>query len=172
MKKLFLLLVGCVIMLPAQARPVGQFKLSLWGRAAVASPNNIDEVAGVDFGLGSTTKRLDGLQWDFLYAHTTRKLNGVSVAPVSQARDVYGVQFGIVQLAGREIWGVQAGVVNLSTARMRGVQWGVVNHAQQMRGVQLGLVNYAEYIRGVQLGLLNICPHAYLPAMVFINGRF
>ncbi len=138
----------------------------------MASPNNIDEVAGVDFGLGSTTKHLDGLQWDFLYAHTTRKLNGVSMALVNQARDVDGVQFGGVQLTQREIWGVQLGAANLVTAQMRGVQLGAVNYAHQVRGVQLGLVNYAEYIKGVQLGILNICPHAYLPAMIFINGRF
>lgn len=172
MKKLLLTLLCSVCMLPAAAQPVGQFKLSLWGRLAVASPNNIDEVSGVDFGLGSTTQYMTGLQWDILYAHTTRKLNGAGLALFNQARDVDGVQLGAVQLAEGELWGVQLGAINAATQRMRGVQLGAVNYAWSVRGVQLGVVNYAEYIKGVQLGLLNICPHAWMPAMIFINGRF
>lgn len=158
--------------LPAAAQPAGQLKLSLWGRAAVASPNNIDTVSGVDFGLGSTTQYVTGLQWDILYARTTQKLNGVSMALFSRARDVDGVQLGGVQLTEREIWGVQLGVVNAVTQKMRGVQLGAFNYAWHLRGVQFGIVNYAYAIKGLQLGLINICPHAYVPAMVFINGRF
>lgn len=172
MKKLFLFLLLAVCVVPAAARPAGQLKLSLWGRAAVASPNNIDQVAGMDFGLGSTTERMDGFQLDILYAHTPLKLNGLGLAVFNHAKDTDGVQLGAFNFTEKEIWGVQLGAVNIATQATRGVQLGAVNYTWKLRGVQLGVVNYAHYIKGLQLGLINIAPHGLLPAMVFINGRF
>lgn len=173
MKKLLLLTVFCFTFLPATALPPGQLKLSLWGSAALASPSNTHEVSGFDFGLlGTTTERVDGFQLGILYAHTTIKLNGLSMSLFSHARDVDGMQLGAFTLTERDMWGVQMGAVNIAQQSARGVQLGLVNYAWYIRGVQLGLVNYSHRLKGVQLGLINIAHNGYVPAMIILNARF
>ena len=59
----------------------------------------------------------------------------------------------------RELDGVQIGLVNTSEGSVRGVQLGVVNDAWQLRGVQFGFINYSEFLSGgVQFGLFNVVP--------------
>ena len=60
----------------------------------------------------------------------------------------------------------------MSTREMTGLQAGFYNQADMIRGVQFGLLNYAHDIYGLQIGLFNIAENGYLPAMVFLNGRF
>lgn len=173
MKKLFLFLLFCLTVLPAAAYPAGQLKLSLWGRAALASPGNIDQVSGFDFGLlGTTTQRVNGFQLGLLYARTTEKLSGLSMSLFNRDADVDGMQLGAFSLAERDLWGVQMGVLNVASQSMRGVQLGAFNYAWYIRGVQLGVVNYARRLKGVQIGLINIAKNGYVPAMLIINARF
>lgn len=173
MKKLLLLTVFCLTFLPATARPAGQLKVSLWGPAALASPGNIHEVSGFDFGLlGTTTERVDGFQLGILYAHTPIKLSGLSISLFTHARDTDGMQLGAFTLTERDMWGVQMGAINVTQGGVRGVQLGLVNYAWYIRGVQLGLVNYSYRLKGVQLGLINIAHNGYVPAMIILNARF
>ena len=173
MKKFLLLLLFCMTVLPVSAYPAGQLKLSLWGRAALASPGNIDQVSGFDFGLlGTTTEKVDGFQFGILYARTTEKLNGLSLSLFNRDRDVDGMQLGAFSLAERDLWGVQMGAVNIAQQSMRGVQLGAFNYAWYIRGVQLGVVNYAHRLKGVQLGLINIASNGIVPAMIIVNARF
>ena len=174
MKKLAVLAVALFITAPAFACcGDGIVKLSLWDNIAVALPNNIHNVTGVSLGIGSNVDTLDGLQWDFIY-NNARKVRGVKAAGFYNTADiVYGMQGSLVTVNNRDLKGLQSGLVNISQGEVTGVQWGLVNLAHgHVTGVQLGLVNYVNSIKGLQLGLLNIARNGYLPAMIFINGRF
>ncbi len=188
MKKLLLLVVfACGFVVPAHAYPqVGHFKLSLWDQAAVAIPHTyIQNIEGADLGIGSHTQSMTGFQWDLMWAEShyltgvsgafgiskTTQAKGLQWAFVTMSEDMTGVQLGGVNMA-TTTTGVQLGGVNMSHRSIVGAQVGFYNQAEYINGVQFGLVNYAKYIYGLQLGIFNIAENGYLPAMVFINGRF
>ncbi|MBQ7909048.1 MAG: hypothetical protein IJ311_06195 [Elusimicrobiaceae bacterium] len=170
MKKIVMLLCLVVLSAPAFAG-VGAFKLSLWDRAAIAIPNHIDHVRGVDLGLGSTAHSLYGVQFDILYANTKQKMIGASHALVDLAGEVRGIQGGLYARA-NNVKGVQWGLISITDGEMAGLQWGIYNQAEVVKGVQLGLVNYAKNIHGLQVGLVNIADNGVFPAMILLNGRF
>ncbi len=172
MKKLALLVaVFMAAVLPAAAE-TGALKLSLWDEIAVAVPNNIHDVQGVDLGIASKTATVTGVQFDFLFAQTEYDLTGASMSwIVNLANQVKGAQFGLLT-KNDTIMGAQFGVVNLSMNSTTGLQWGFFNQAEYMKGLQLGFVNYAKNINGLQIGLLNIAENGWFPAMVIVNGRF
>ncbi len=170
MKKIVMLLCLAVLSTPAFAG-VGAFKLSLWDKAAIAIPNHIDRVRGLDLGLGSTAQTMYGLQFDVLFANTKEKMIGASHALVDFAGDVYGVQGGLYAKA-NNVKGVQWGVISVTHEELAGLQWGIYNQADTVKGLQLGLVNYAKNIHGLQIGLVNIADNGVFPAMVLLNGRF
>ena len=205
MKKLVLaavlLSVLCAWPTAASAKDAGNFKLSLWGDVAVAIPNNIHNVHGVDLGIGSTVDHFCGVQFDLIYSHANKDFNGVqsswiyASAPsfngvqsslIGVADHFQGVQWGLVNVANQQFTGVQLGLVNYDQGEFTGIQWGLgnyaphftggqlgwVNVAKDVRGLQLGLVNYTETIYGLQIGLVNIATKNWLPVMVFLNGRF
>lgn len=187
MKKLVLTLVLAVAALPAMAYGNSYVKLSLWDRIAVGIPNNnIDEITGVDLGIASTAEQVTGVQFDLLYANTKNDLTGVQLAwgytvtpeftgvqsaIFTQSDRFTGLQSGIVAYNDHDFTGVQWGGVNI-TDSFTGVQAGLVNYAKSVNGLQWGFVNYTEDIYGLQIGLLNIARNGWLPAMIFINGRF
>ncbi len=187
MKKLVLMLALAVAALPAMAASGdANFKLSLWDRIAVGIPNNIDSVTGVDLGIGSVADHVSGVQFDILYANAKNDLVGIqwawgyTVTPnftgfqaaiYAKSDSFLGLQSGIVAQNTQDFTGVQWGGVNL-TDSFTGVQLGFVNVAKSVNGLQWGFVNYTEDIYGLQIGLLNIARNGWLPAMVFINGRF
>ena len=172
MKKLAVLaalLIAAV--LPASAE-TGVLKLSLWDDIAIATPGNIHDITGLDFGIASKTATVTGVQLDFLFAQTEYELNGVSMAwIINLANQVKGAQLGLLA-KNEDIIGAQLGLVNLSMHSATGLQWGFFNQAEYMNGLQLGFVNYAKTIDGLQIGLLNIAENGWFPAMVIVNGRF
>ena len=187
MKKLVLALCLAVAAVPAMAYGNSNIKVSLWGDIAAAAPNNnIDEVKGLDFGLGSAAKEITGVQYDFIYANAKDTFTGVqwayayAVTPefkgwqgaiFAQADRFVGLQSGAVTYTKQEFTGVQWGFVNLANS-FEGAQLGFANYSKDVTGVQLGFVNYAEHIYGIQIGLANIARNGFLPAMIFVNGRF
>lgn len=187
MKKLLLALLFTFAALPAMAYGPDQFKLSLWDRAAFSlNDNNIDEIAGVDLGLGSTTEYLSGLQLDFLFAQTTSISEGVQASwLITMAEDFTGWQLSPVSISTHFV-GAQTSLFTYNKKDLTGLQWaaltwagdvtgvqlGFVNISQSIYGVQFGFVNYTKNIRGIQLGLVNIAENGWFPAMIFVNGRF
>ena len=173
MKKIVLFACLLVMAFPAVARMQnGYLKLSLWDQIALATPNNKEDITGLDFGIGSKTAAVTGLQWDLVWAETTYDLKGVSTAwLVSMANQVKGVQTAAF-VKGNDVTGAQIGAVNLASS-INGAQIAFFNQTDYLHGLQLGFVNYARDIdRGLQLGLLNIAENGFVPVMVFVNGRF
>lgn len=172
MKKLAVLAALLVAtVLPASAE-TGVLKLSLWDDISIAVPANKQDITGLDFGIGSKTATVTGLQWDFLFAQTEYELKGVSMAwIVNLANQVKGAQMGLLT-KNDDLIGAQLGLVNLSMHSATGLQWGFFNQAEYMHGLQLGFVNYAKAIEGLQIGILNIAENGWFPAMVLVNGRF
>ncbi len=172
MKKLALIMALFVAAAMPAAAEAGNLKLSLWDEIAVAVPNNIHDVKGVDLGIASKTATVTGLQFDFLFAQTEYELNGVSMAwIINLANQVKGAQLGLLT-KNDDLIGAQLGLVNLSMHSTTGLQWGFFNQAEYINGLQLGFVNYAKTIDGLQIGLLNIAENGWFPAMVIVNGRF
>ena len=187
MKKLWavaLLMFAGIFPAAAYAEP-GVFKLSLWDQYSLTIPNHPDEIQGLDLGIGSHTGAVTGLQADLMWAQTD-KLTGVSFswgisttgfaqglqwAFVNMANTITGAQLGGVNMTS-EMTGAQVGGVNMSSRSVVGAQVGFYNQAEYINGVQFGLLNYARYIYGLQIGFINIAENGYLPAMVFVNGRF
>lgn len=173
MKKLLFVAV-CLISFVAPAcayQAPGNFKLSLWEDTAFSIPDNIYNIKGADLGIGSKSYTLTGLQWDILWANSTY-LTGLSWAwAASKTSKATGAQMAFVTLSD-QITGAQLGAVNLSFYDVVGAQIGFYNQAERITGAQVGFVNYAKHIHGLQLGIFNIAENGYLPAMVFVNGRF
>ena len=172
MKKLVILFFALLVTIPCFAKEDAVIKLSLWDQMAVAAPNNKHEVTGLDFGIGSKTDSVTGLQLDLIWSETNYQLKGVSSAwLVNMANQVKGFQTAAFVRA-TDVVGVQLGAVNM-TQSVNGVQVAFYNQAEQLHGLQLGFINYAREInQGLQIGLLNIAENGYLPVMVFVNGRF
>ncbi|MBR2865799.1 MAG: hypothetical protein IKC13_05975 [Elusimicrobiaceae bacterium] len=168
MKKLVIMATLLLLTAPVFA---GALKLSIWDKAAIAIPGNINHVTGLDLGLGSTAQNLYGVQFDVLYSNTHQNMYGISHALVDMASEVKGVQGGLYARA-ENVTGVQWGGISITDGQMTGLQWGLYNQAENVTGLQLGLINYAKNIHGLQIGLVNIADNGFLPAMVLLNGRF
>ena len=171
MKKLLILALALLATLPASA-DTGIFKLSLWDKTAIATPRNTHDITGIDFGIGSKTDTVTGVQMDLIFAQTEYELKGASFAwIINLANEVYGAQFGLLSKAENST-GAQLGFVNISNRAISGVQFGFFNQAEYVHGAQVGFVNYARTIEGLQVGILNIAENGWFPAMVLVNGRF
>lgn len=187
MKKLVLALCLAVALVPSMAYGNSNVKVSLWDRLAVAAPNNnIDQVKGIDLGLGSTADEITGVQLDFIYSSAKNNVAGVQWAWIyaftpefkgwqsaifSHSHEFVGLQSSFVNYNEQTFTGVQWGFLNVANS-FEGAQAGFVNYAKDVTGLQLGFVNYAEHIYGIQIGLANIARNGFLPAMIFVNGRF
>ncbi len=114
MKKLAVLLAAVLCAAPAFAGDTGIIKLSLWGDIAVAAPSNKDHVTGIDLGIGSSTKKVDGVQVDLIYseAGTIRGVNDAWIYAKSDT--IYGLQNALVTVNENKVMGVQAGWINLA----------------------------------------------------------
>lgn len=171
MKKLAILAAALMAAMPAAAQS-GALKLSLWDQIAIATPANTQEIKGLDFGIGSKSASVTGVQLDLLFAQTEYELRGVSMAwIINLANDVYGAQVGLLTKA-ENLSGAQLGFVNMANHSATGVQFGLFNQAEYIHGAQIGFVNYAKTIEGLQVGILNIAENGWFPAMVLVNGRF
>jgi len=92
--------------------------------------------------------------------------------PYGKIQNVYGLDYGLVNVVRQDVAGIQVGIYNSASAArgiqiaawfnmtdsMSGVQLGVANTASSttMHGVQNGIVNYAKDMSGLQNGLVNI----------------
>ena len=173
MKKLAVLLAAVLCAAPVFAGDTGILKLSLWGKVAVAFPNNTQHVTGIDLGIGSSTDKVDGVQVDLIYgeAGTVRGVNDAWIYAKSDT--IYGLQSALVTVNESKVMGVQAGWINLAHGEVTGAQFGIYNQVADLHGLQLGLVNNAHHIsKGLQIGLVNIAKNGWLPVMVIVNGRF
>ena len=173
MKKIILVLLLGLTAFPALAGSQNAvFKLSLWDQLALAAPNNKEDVTGLDFGIGSKTATVTGLQLDLVWAETKYDLKGVSSAwIVSLANKVQGFQTAAFVKA-NDVTGVQLGAVSLASS-VNGLQVGFFNQTDYLHGLQFGFVNYARDVdRGLQIGLLNVAENGYVPVMIIANGRF
>ena len=100
MKKLVLALCLAVAAVPAMAYGNSNIKVSLWGDIAAAAPNNnIDEVKGLDFGLGSAAKEITGVQYDFIYANTSDEVTGVQLAWIHAVTPERLARFSLCQIS-------------------------------------------------------------------------
>lgn len=187
MKKLLIACLFTLLALPACAYRADSLKLSLWGEAAFAVPeNNLDDISGADLGIGSSTENLTGLQFDFIFAQINNRFTGAQLAWIAalagdftgaqgalyaRADGFTGAQIGFINQTVRTGTGAQLGLLNIADS-VTGAQLGFVNAAQYASGLQLGLVNYAKTIDGLQVGLINAAGNGWLPVMVFLNGRF
>jgi hypothetical protein len=173
MKNLGVLLAVLLCAAPAFAGDKGIIKLSLWGDKAIAAPNNINDVRGASFGIGSDVDSLYGYQWDIVY-NNAKEVRGIKVAWFYETADVvWGEEGAIVSVNNRELKGVQTGLVNIARGEVVGAQLGIYNQVEDLHGLQLGIVNNAHHIsKGLQVGIVNIAKNGWLPVMVLVNGRF
>lgn len=187
MKKLAFAFLLAVFALPACAYQASNLKLSLWDDIAVAVPApNLDDVSGLDLGIGSATENISGVQFDFIYGNVNNHFSGVQfawlvglagdfagvqAAAYSRTDGFTGAQLGLINQVNRTGVGAQWGFVNIADS-VTGAQLAFVNIAQYANGLQLGLVNYAKTIDGLQIGLVNMASNGWFPVMVFVNGRF
>lgn len=173
MKKIAVLLVAVLCAAPVFAGDSGIVKLSLWGKAAVAVPNNIDHVTGINIGIGATTEHVDGVQWDLIWSEAS-VVHGINVSYIiAKSDEVIGIQDALVSINESKVAGLAAGFVNIAHGEVTGAQFGLYNQVGDLHGVQLGLVNYAQNIsKGLQIGLVNIAKNGWFPVMVIVNGRF
>lgn len=173
MKKIAVLLAAVLCAAPVFAGDGGIIKLSLWGKAAVAAPNNIDHVTGIGIGIGSTTEHVDGVQWDLVWSEAGL-VHGVNSAYiVAKSDEIVGVQSGLVTINESKVTGIHGGLVSLSNGEVYGLQYGFFTKVGDLHGAQIGFVNYAENIsKGLQVGLVNIAKNGWFPVMIIVNGRF
>ncbi len=90
---------------------------------------------------------------------------------ISDADKMYGIQYSFLNY-NNELFGMQYGLVNLSQKRTFGVQAGLFNQSEFITGVQVGLINIAHKMVGVQVGLVNIINTGFVPVMLGINMSF
>ena len=114
MKKVAVLLAVLFAAAPVFAGDNGIIKLSLWGNAAVAIPNNIHDVRGVSLGIGSDADSVYGLQWDFIY-NNAKEVRGIKEAWFYETADVvWGIEGALVSVNRQEVKGLQVGLVNIA----------------------------------------------------------
>ena len=126
MKKIVVLLAAILAAAPVFAGDTGYVKLSLWGDIAVAVPNNIHNITGLDLGLGSDADTVDGIQYDLIYGNAN-KVRGIKTAWFYSTADVvYGLQGGLVSVNRRDMRGLQGGLVSINEGKMQGIHSGFV----------------------------------------------
>ncbi|MBQ8033403.1 MAG: hypothetical protein IJ266_05610, partial [Elusimicrobiaceae bacterium] len=127
MKKLAVLLAALLAAAPVFAGNTGYVKLSLWDDIAVALPNNIHNITGLDLGIGSKADTVDGIQFDIIY-NDAHKVRGIKSAWIYNTADiVYGLQGGLVTVNRQDMRGIQGGLVSINKRSLQGVQWGWIN---------------------------------------------
>lgn len=142
------------------------FRLNLYGVNHNVSGLDIGLVNRVEndfvglqwLGFGWVKGNLQGAQWNYITNVTKGTMEGV--------------QFGIVDLAGKKSAGAQLGVVTWAKTGLTGAQLGVVDYAETFTGLQFGLVNVTDNLTGLQLGLVNVAKNGFLPVFPLFNFNF
>jgi hypothetical protein len=83
---------------------------------------------GMQYGLVSLTLHdFTGIQYSLIYTNVGAEMTGLQFSNiVNQARDMQGIQFGMVNLT-ESVEGLQIGLYN-QTSKLRGAQIGLINH--------------------------------------------
>lgn len=136
------------------------------------------ELVGFAVGTGSYVQGdLDGVDLQVGLSLAEGRLRGWQVGVWTQAREVQGLQTGVVARSATDATGGQIGPLTWTEGRLHGFQVGAVNlvdgHAPEassgfqanflfghvggtFTGLQLGTINDAETMRGLQLGPFNV----------------
>ncbi len=198
MKKLALAVMA-VCFAAGAAFAESPIKLSLYDQIAWPTPSQTNVVLGI---IDSNTPTVHGIDWNFIsarneelrgwqaswiYARTNDGIGlqgalyakagtflGVQGGLLGRSESFTGVQWGFINWTEADMLGVQWGAVNVAQGTAKGVQFGFANYAENFTGLQLGFVNWIENIdQGLQIGLVNVIKNnGWLPAMIFVNGRF
>ena len=174
MKKLLLILCSAILSFNVYAH--GSLQVDLLGEVSW-TPVNISilpihlfspldtDIRGVYLspGLVGLAKNIYGVNCGILTV-TEEKSCGITANVFSLGQKNYGISFGLVNFWDR-CNGLTAGLVNLMTYN-NGVSVGVVNLAPN-NIFQLGLFNSSK--SGLQIGLLNYNPKSYIPWLPFVN---
>jgi hypothetical protein len=160
MKKLLILMLLCLVLMPAGAHAEGAKPLQL----AVFNPVQLvpedEAIVGGRLSLFYTVNE-DVVGLSFVVLGVNRTIGDVSGVELGLGNWVegsaYGVQGGLVNYVGDRFVGLQYGAVNVVEGDFTGLQWGVVNWTEGfMHGVQLGLANISKgQASGIDLGVVN-----------------
>ena len=127
-------------------------------------------LTGASFTLGSSVgHNVIGVQSSFVLALAGGTVYGLQEGIYSQAKDLHGVQFGVVTQVERQSYGARFAAVNLGNAH-EGAELGLVNTSKRARGLQLGLVNVTDELHGVQIGVVNVAKNGFLPFFPVMNA--
>jgi hypothetical protein len=160
MKKLMIVILGCVIASTAMVQAAG-FQASLTPNIAVHDRDT--EINGVSIGVWNENPSPE-FNWQFGFVNgATGDSVGVQwfiFLPTfyNYAENYTGLQMAFVNYASGDFVGAQLAAVNIA-GNFKGLQMGTVNYCKDLTGLQLGVVNWAEHsTSGVQIGLVNIIP--------------
>ena len=165
MKKILLVLAGCLLASGAFAQP-SAFQMSLIPEIALHSPAT--RIKGVTLSLWGENPQT---------AIALGVVNGSS-------GNSSGVSLGFLANYAENYEGAHlAWVANYTAQQFTGLQMAAFNYAQRLQGLQLGFVNFADVAeRGLQIGFVNIInnnqlwfeafPDEIAPVMPLVNWRF
>jgi len=85
------------------------------------------------------------------------EMRGVQIGLGNFTGPMYGMQLGGVNVAMGEMVGWQMGGLNASKASAAGLQTGLINIGADYEGLQIGGFNFADNYTGLQIGAINVC---------------
>ena len=141
-----------------------------WNRSAAVKGLQLAGLVNEGYG------ELRGLSFAFLVDHRAGDVRGAQGAFVfAQTGLAFGLQASAVAAVAREVQGMQGGLIVTAAGSVDGAQLGLVNVAGPVRGFQLGMVNKAGPVQGLQIGLVNVAGEIHGGALGFLsiakNGR-
>ena len=119
----------------------GNFKGLQLSIASVA----VGETKGVQAGLGTYSKNVEGGQLGLLNLQNGESLKGFQwgLVDLSISETSYGPQFGLFNLTTGSHKGVQAGLLNVATSKVKGAQIGLFNYAEEA-DAPIGLISIVK----------------------------
>lgn len=112
-------------------------------------------------------KQFNGLQATCGYVQSG-DLNGAQGGAVSIAKNVKGLQAGLLLCVSKDVDGFQAAGVNINLGKLRGVQCSIYGQVADSSGLQLGAINVSGG-KGFQFGAINIMKHGFLKVFPIFN---
>ena len=92
---------------------------------------------------------------------------GLQVGAYNLSKAFYGIQYGTIFNYSRYMEGICAANVICVTDTMSGVQIAPINKAKIMNGLQIGLINVSDTMNGLSLGLINYSNNGQLTLNVW-----
>jgi len=91
---------------------------------------------------------------------------------INQMESIHGIRFNFVYGINRDVYGLDFGMINQVDHYQKGLQIGIVNTSLKTKGVQIGFFNKTDFLEGVQIGLINIHTHGLTKLFPIINWSF